>query len=158
MRYPYEENTTVWLVPAVADINAPTLAEIAAGTDVTCFLTKDGLNPGGSTAEVDSGSLCTRVDGKGVGSVSYAFSLKGFRDNDAGGDTLWDLCNWGDAMVAVVRRGITYGTAAAAAQVVETYEGALGEPVMSGSAANAQQTFTCSLTVQDADIKAALHA
>ena len=61
-KYPFEEYTRVVLVTSIANISAPTVAEVAAGTVITCDLTKDGLNPGGTTNSVDSAGLCSRVD------------------------------------------------------------------------------------------------
>lgn len=158
MRYPFEEFCTVILAPSVADITAPTLAEIAAGTDITCFLTKDGLNPGGSTNMVEAGTLCTRVDGETVGSVKYSFMLKGYRDNDVGGDTFWDLADWATPTVVIVRRGIQYGTAFAATQDVEVYDGAMAQPTPAGSAANTNQTFELGIAVENAELKAVVAA
>ena len=42
-RGPYEERTRVYWVPSLANKAAPTVAELNAGTDLSCFLTKDGL-------------------------------------------------------------------------------------------------------------------
>ena len=53
-KYPFEEYTRVVLVTSIANISAPTVAEVAAGTVITCDLTKDGFNPGGTTNSVDS--------------------------------------------------------------------------------------------------------
>lgn len=161
MRYPFEEFTRVHWLPgedAVAAIAAPTVAEINAGTDITCFLTKDGLNPGGTTNKIDQAGLCSRLDAQGIGSVGYDMSLKAFRDNAAGGDDAWDLFEWNSPGTLVVRRGVAYATAFAAAQKVEVYVGASGEPVPAGSAANAQQTFEVPIAVAEAQLKAAVAA
>lgn len=155
-RYPFEEFTRVWLVPSIANIAAPTVAEINAGVDVTCFLTKDGLNPGGSTNKVDQGSLCSHVDGETIGTVKYDMTLKGYRD--AAGDTFWDLVDWAEATSVVVRRGVAFATAVAAAQKVEVYKGQTGEPVPMASAANANQTFEVSVAVASANLKAVVAA
>lgn len=160
-RYPFEEFTKVVWVPGaagIANMAAPTLAEIAAGTDITCFLTKDGLNPGGSTNKVDQGTLCNRVDGQTVGSVGYDMSLKGYRDNGAGGDDFWDLAVWGSEGFLVVRRGIPFATAFAAGQKVEVYQSQMGEPVPASSAANANQALDLAMAVADAEIKATVAA
>lgn len=160
-RYPFEEFTRVHWVPGeagIANIAAPTVAEINAGTDITCFLTKDGLNPGGSTNKVDSAGLCSRVDSQTVGSVGYDFSLKLFRDNAVGGDDAWDLAVWGSEGYLVVRRGVPYATAFAAGQKVEVYDAQMGEPVPAGSAANANQNFTLGLAIQAVNLKATVAA
>jgi hypothetical protein len=160
-RYPFDEFTNVIWVPdadGIANMAAPTAAELATGTDLTCFITKDGLNPGGSTSKITSGALCSRVNGQTVGSVQYDGSLKMYRDNGAGGDDAWDLAEWGNVGFLVIRRGILYGSAIAAGQKVEVYEAQMGEPVMASSAENANQTFTVDLAVQDAELKATVAA
>lgn len=160
-RYPFEEFTKVVWVPGasgIANIAAPTVAEIAAGTDITCFLTKDGLNLGGTTNKVDQGGLCDHVDGDTVGTVKFDASLKGYRDNAAGGDDYWDLGVWGSAGHLVVRRGILFGTAFAAAQKVEVYKGQLGQKVPATSAANTNQTADIPLAVAAANLDATVAA
>ena len=157
-RYPFDEMTKVYWVPTIADISAPTVSELTAGVDITCFLTKDGLAPGGSTSKVDGGSLCSRVDGQSIGSVTYDATLKGYRDRESGGDDFWILCSWNAAGYLVIRRGTTYSTAFAAANKVEVYEASMGEPVMASSAKDTNQTFEVQLAVANADIKATVAA
>lgn len=153
-RYPYEEFTTVVVVPSVADLTAPTTTEIAAGTDITCFLTKDGLTPNVSTSEIDAGTLCNRLEAKTPGSVSASPTLKGYRDNEVDGDTFWDLVVWSDPAVIVVRRGVQYGTSFANGQAVEVYKGQWGEPQIGNSAANADTTFEAMLMSNEFEQKA----
>lgn len=160
-RYPFEEHTTVIWVPGddgVANIEAPTLAEIAAGSDVTCFITRDGLNPGGTNNKVDGAGLCTRIDGQTVGTVGYDFTLRMFRDNASGGDDAWDLANWGDLGFLVVRRGVMYGDVFAAGQAVEVYEAQMGEPIPASSAQNTSQAFELGLAIANAELKAVVAA
>lgn len=159
-KYPYDEFCTVILTAApVADNNAPTLDEIDGGEDITCFLAKDGLNPGGTTNKVDGGGLCNRLDSQTIGTVGYDMTLKGFRyTTDGDGDVLWDLVDWGENRSLIIRRGIQYGTAWAAGQKVEVYTGQTGEPVMQGSATNTNQMFEVGFAVDSADIKATVVA
>lgn len=157
--YPFDEFTKVVWVPGasgVANIAAPTLAEIAAGTDLTCFITKDGLNPGGTTNKIDTGALCSRLDSQGIGTVGMDYSLKLKRENSA--DVAWVLSVWGSEGFLVVRRGILYGTAFAAAQPVEVVHAQMGEPVMASSAANTQQMFDLGLAVSAFNQKAIVAA
>ena len=155
-KYPFEEHTRVYLSPTIADISAPTAAELDGGTDITCFLTKDGLNPGGSTNGVDAGSLCNRVDSQVAGSVSYSFTLRGFRYWDE--DDFWDVCAWGTNTHVVVRRGIRHDVAWTAGQPVEVYRVQMGEKIPAASAANTMQTFEVSMFVEDADLDAVVAA
>lgn len=157
-KYPFDKMTRVSWVPTIASISGPTDAELDAGTDISCWLTKDGLNPGGSTNGIDAGSLCSDVDGQIAGSVSYQATLKMFRFSPAADDDAWGLVNRGDAGHLVVRRGIATATAWTAAQKVEVYKAQFGAPVPASSAANALQTFEVSLFVEDADLKATVVA
>jgi hypothetical protein len=158
-RYPFDQFTNVIWVPGangVADISAPSVAEIAAGTDLTCFITKDGLNPGGTTNKVDDGALCNRLDAQLVGSVGYDFTLKLKRDNDS--DDAWTLASWGAEGYLVIRRGVLYETAFASGQPVEVFHAQMGEPVMAPSATNTQQMFDLTLAISDANQKATVAA
>lgn len=155
-KYPFEEYTRVVLVTSIANISAPTVAEIAAGTVITCDLTKDGLNPGGTTNSVDSAGLCSRVDSQVAGSVGYSMMLKGFRYSDT--DSFWNLANWGDASHIVVRRGQDYSDAVVATDKVEVYTIQMGEPIPAASAANTLQTFELACFVDAADLKAVVAA
>ena len=152
-KYPFEEWTRVAWVTTIADIAEPSPTELSAGTDITCYLTKDGLNPGGSTNGIDAGTLCNRVAGQVAGSVSYQAPLKGYR-YVAGDDDFWDLCAYGTSGYLVVRRGVAYSDAFAADDVVEVYKAQMGEPIPATSAANAMQTFEVGLFVEDANLKA----
>ena len=154
-KIPFEEWTRVSWVTTIADMAEPSPTEMGAGTDITCFLTKDGLNPGGSTNSIDAGTLCNKVDGQVAGSISYQATLKGYR-YVAGDDDFWDLCAHGTAGYLVVRRGVAYSTAWANGQAVEVYKAQMGEPIPASSAANAMQTFEVGLFVEDADLKAAV--
>lgn len=155
-RYPFEEYTmAIWVDEGddIADTSAPTVAELNAGTDITCFLTKDGLRLGISTNAVDGGSLCNRVDIQSAGSVSYSPMLKGYRDNESGGDTFWNLAVWGDTGFLVVRRGILYATAIAASQKVEVYPAQMGQKAPGDSAGNTNQFFDLPLFIRDAAVE-----
>lgn len=160
VKYPFDEFTTVIWIPGddgVTNIAAPTTGEIAAGTDITCDLTKDGLNPGGTTNAVEAGALCNRVDSRIAGSVAYDFTLRGFRYQPPD-DDFWALAEWGNAGFLVVRRGVLYGTAFADGDAVENYKSQMGEPVPAASAANTMQTFELGLFIDQAELKAVVDA
>lgn len=153
-RYPFEEYTmAIWVDSAddIANTSAPTVAELGAGTDITCFLTKDGLRLGVSTNSVDGGGLCNRADIQSAGSVGFSPMLKGYRDNEAGGDTLWDLAVWGDTGFLVVRRGVLYSTAIAASQEVEVLPMQFGQKSPGDSAGNTNQFFEVPLFLRSND-------
>ena len=149
-RYVHEGNTKVALVPTIADITAPTAAELGAGTDISELLTKDGLQTPDSQNMVDSAALSDTFDAQVVGSWGGGVTLTGFRDDSA--DTLWDLAVYGTNTHLVVRRGLPYDTAWAATQDVEVYPIEMHEPVPNPTGANEQVRFTlaCAVTAQPA--------
>jgi len=155
---PYDAHTKVWWVTTIAAIATPTIAEIEAGVDLSCFLTKDGLDTGVSESAVDGGTLCSTIDGETPGTSKFSPTLKMYRATVAADDDAWDLVALGTAGYLVVRRMIPQATAVAAAQKVEVYQGQFGNPMPAASAANANQTFTAKVYVSAVNLKAAVAA
>lgn len=143
--YVHEGMTKVALVPTIANISAPTVAELTAGTDITELLTKDGLQISLNQNYADNSSLAGRFDAQVVGSFGGNPTLVFKRDNVT--DTAWDLFTWGTNTNLVVRRGQPYGEAWAAADKVEAYPIQTHEPVPNNTAANAQATATVGTAV-----------
>ena len=148
-RYVHEGNTKVSFVPTIADLSAPTVAELTAGTDLSTLLTKDGLSTPDSQNMVDSSTLADTFDAQRVGSWGGSISLTGFRDSESANDDLWDLAVYGTEGNIVVRRGLPYSDAWAAAQNVEVYPIEFHEPVMNATAANEEARFTVACAVTD---------
>ncbi len=145
-KYTFEYYTRVSWVPTITVVAAPTVAQLNAGTDMSTLLTKDGLSTPNSQNMVDNSGLHERFDAQIVGSFGGPITLKLKRDND-GTDAAWNLFDWGEVGFVVIRRGLAYDAAWAAAQKAEVYPAQAHEPVMDNSAANAQQTFTVMLAV-----------
>lgn len=157
-KFPFEAFTRVSWVPTIASMAAPTVAELTAGTDISCFLTKDGLNLNASTAESDSGTLCTQLEGKSVGAVTVSPELRMYRDSVIADDDAWALWVYGTNGYLVVRYGVAYATAWTAAQLAQVYKGQMHEPVMNPSAVNTSATFNARCTVQEFNQKAVVAA
>ena len=153
--YMFDAFTKVYLVPTIADIAAPTVAELAAGTDISCWLTPDGLDTGVSESAIDVATLCSTVDGETPGTSKYAPSLKLFRGTT---DTAWIAVVHNTAVHLVVRRGVATDTAWAAAQKVEVYKGKYGNPQPASSARNTPQTFMAKIYVSAVNLKAVVAA
>lgn len=145
-KYTFEYYTRVDWVPTITTIAAPTVAQLNAGTALATLLTKDGLQTPNNQNMVDNTSLAERFDAQLVGSFGGPITLKLKRDND-GTDAAWNLFEWGENGFVVIRRGLAYDAAWAAAQKAEVYPAQAHEPVMDNTAANAQQTFTVMLAV-----------
>jgi hypothetical protein len=144
-RYVYEAYTRVAWVTTISSIAAPTVAELNAGTNITPFITKDGLTTPANQNMVDNASLAETFDAQLVGSWGGAIQLTMFRDNSA--DTAWNLCVYGTNGYLVVRRGIAIATGWTASQNVEVYPSQMHQPVMAATASNEQQRFTVQLAV-----------
>lgn len=158
-RYVYEKYTRVVFATTLASKSAPTVANLNAGTDITSFLTKDGLSTPQNQNMVDSSTLAETFDSQLPGSWGGAIELTCFRDNGSGDDDAWDLFVYGTNGFLVVRRGILISTAFAASQKVEVYPVQHHQPIMQPSAANEEQRFKVTLAVTgEPELKATVAA
>lgn len=141
-RNAYEGRTRVYWCTTISDITAPTAGEIAAGEDLSCFITKDGVNPGLSTNNVDSAAICETFDAQDVGSFGANFTLTMFRDDTS--DDAWDLCVYGTVGFLVVWYNAVPGDEdpPEAGEPVQVWPAKMHQPVMNPSAANEMQKFT----------------
>lgn len=148
MRHTYEEYTRICWAPSVADIAAPTVAELTAGIDVTGFVGKDGLKMGATNNKVKNDDITTAFMAELPGSYGNSLSLKCFLDD--ADDDAWDTFGTRNTEgYLVIRRMIPYPTAFAAAQKVEVYHGATGQPVIGDSAENERVAFTVDLMISE---------
>jgi hypothetical protein len=139
-RFASDGMVKVYYVASIANKAAPTVAELAAGTDLSNFVRKGGLNVPNSQNMVDNASLAETFDAQVPGSYGGPISLEMFRDPAA--DTAWNLLTYGLAGYIVVRRGVAAATAWTAAQKVEVYPVSFHEPVMAQTASNEAAFFT----------------
>lgn len=86
---PVDGTRRVTFLPAVADPEAVTVAEITAGTDLSCYLTGDGWAPSGDQAVVADSRLCStqefELGGRKTKSLTlrYVFNLNNADDDEA---------------------------------------------------------------------------
>jgi hypothetical protein len=119
---PFDGNMAVWLVPTIADPSAPTVAEITAGVDISCYLTPDGYAPTADQATITDDRLCSTETFGQPGRKTRGLTLTGIdntnspHEDDA--NELVDTLVEGTEMFVVRRRGIPYTTAVAADQKV----------------------------------------
>jgi hypothetical protein len=119
--------TRVSWVTSIANINAPTTAELNAGIQLQATLTADGLmGLAPDTADVDTSSLAstftTNVNGR------TSFSGTGLRlKKQSGTDTIFTTLVRDTAGYLVVRRSVAESTAWASTQGVEVYPALCGE-------------------------------
>lgn len=133
--------TRVAWVTTIANIAAPTVAELTAGLDLTPRLTPDGLKIDPSTADVDTSSLASRFDTKEVGRVGFENELTIKRGTTVPEDLPYNTLLYGVHGYLVVRRGVDYETAWTIGQGVEVYPTACAEPANVSPAANEVMKF-----------------
>lgn len=135
----------VYFVTTIANKAAPTVAELNAGTDISNFITKDGLTVPSNQNNVANASLAETFDSELPGSFGGPLSMTGIRD--AATDTFWNLVVYGTAGFIVVRRGTATATAWASTQKVEVYPMTWHEPIPMQTASNEQGRFTAAAPV-----------
>jgi hypothetical protein len=140
-RYANDGMIKVTWAPSVASKAAPTVAELDAGVDIECHLTKDGLGVTNNENTVDDGSLCEVFDRQLPGSYSTSMALTMKRNNVALSDP-WTFFARGDEGYLVVRRGVAAATAWTAAQNVEVYPAVAGQKSPAPTASNEQGRMT----------------
>ncbi|MFF4489415.1 hypothetical protein ACFY0F_23450 [Streptomyces sp. NPDC001544] len=139
--------TRVAWVSSIANISAPTAAELTAGSDFTTRITPDGLKLDPSTADVDTSSLASTFDTKTVGRVGFDVELTFKRGTTGAEDLPFTTLKYGVSGYLAVRRGVAYSTAWTAGQKVEVYPITCGEPQNSSPAANEVLKFVSPMKV-----------
>lgn len=142
--------TRVAWATTIANINAPTVAELTAAADYTKRITPDGLKSDASTADVDTSSLASTFDTKTVGRIGFETELTFKRGDTVGDDAPYTTLKYGVSGFLVIRRGVAYATAWTVGQKVEVYPITCGEPQNSSPAANEVMKFVSPMKVTDA--------
>lgn len=112
----------VSFVPTIANIAAPTVAELNAGTLLTLTLVPSGLEGfENSTADVDNTSLGSDFDTKLPGRKSYSGTGLVLKRQDAT-DTVWNLLTVPNTNgYVVIRDNVAQATAWATSDKVEVH-------------------------------------
>ena len=146
-RYAADGKTLVYWVTTIANKAAPTVAELNAGTRLSGFLTKDGLNINLSPNNVDNADLEDTFDAQDVGTYGGSIELTMFRDDTT--DTAWNLAVYGTAGYLVVREGPLASTAWAANQKAQVFPARMHEPLTMPPAGNEQRKFKLPMPITD---------
>jgi hypothetical protein len=123
-------------VASIANIQAPTAAELTAGLLITSLITPDGMqNFQPSTASVPTSSLADRFDTVGPGRTQMQIAtITMYKQPSA--DTAYTTFLYGVAGNIVIRRYIATATAYTAAQPCQVYPGFFGDPIDLDAAPN----------------------
>lgn len=140
-------NIKVTWAPSVANIAAPTVAELTAGSavDLECLITLDGLDIKGETASVDNTALCSTDDTEEPGRVSYTIDITAKRKDNSSEDKAWNTLTDRALGNLVVRRSTAATTAWAVGQPCEVYPVRAGRPIMNAPEKNSAQKFQVKL-------------
>lgn len=139
--------TRVAYVPTIANIAAPTVAELNAGMLLQSTLTASGLAGfAPDTAKVDTSSLASTFNTAVNGKSSFdgtQLTLK----KQTGTDTIHDTLVRGTTGYIVIRRSIAESTAWATSQKVSVYPIECGETVYMDPEENTVERYTIPLTI-----------
>lgn len=107
----------VYWLTACAAVAAPTVAELNAGTDITSYITPDGLDIAVPTGKVNVGNVGSNYTLERMGRRNPAITLTCHHDATSGStDPLWNLLVYRAVGFLVVRTGVDKTTAWAASQ------------------------------------------
>lgn len=155
-QYSAEGNSLFYYVPAIANIAAPTVAELNAGTNLTAFVPPDGWNPTTTQNNVDIASLADTFDVMVIGTEGGPITVTFMRNNTA--DTAWNLMVRGLTGFWAFREGIAVATAWTAAQPAQIYPMQSHHPIANQTARNAVRTFNVTTAVTSAPNRKAVVA
>lgn len=123
-------NVKVLWVPAISNPAAPTVAELTAVgvKDLSCYLTSDGWTPGLDEATISDDRLCDTQTYEKPGRSSRSLALKYIENpTDPTNDVAFVTLVPGSTGNFVIRKGLPYTTAIAAAQKVDVWPVQLGQ-------------------------------
>ncbi len=106
-----------WLTALPANLAAPTVAELNAGTDITSYITPDGLDVSWATGRVDVGNVGSTYGLNRVGRRTPTIALTCHHDSTSGStDPAWAIFVYRALGVIAIRRGVLKTTAWATGQ------------------------------------------
>jgi hypothetical protein len=132
-------NIKVSFLTAVANIHAPTVAELTAGTSLEQFITPDGYKNKPSTAAVATGALASVFDTEATGRRKFDISLELMRQTPT--DPVYAQLTYKAAGYLAVRRTVASTTAWASTQSVEIYPVQCGQREQQDPAPNEVQKY-----------------
>lgn len=145
---PFDGNYRLFVVDSIADITAPTVAEIAAGTEITTFVPKNGWSVTNTSNRVDSGNIATQYDAEVLGTWKMQIDLTVLLDDTS--DTAWDEFQTHAAATHLVVLPYKGSGTPAAGDKAQVYPVETGQATPAASAANERQTATvpCAVTAE----------
>lgn len=134
------ENVAVHFVPTIADINAPTVAEIGAGQDLTSFATMVETSTRGQTRPTPA--LDSLFETNIPGTASAQAMAEFYRDSTT--DTAWTTLPRGTSGYLVINR---FNASVAASENVEVWPIKVTTRTMLPMTSNEVQRFRVEMSV-----------
>src|SRR5512139_221334 len=153
------EQSYVGFLPAVANLAAPTQAELTAGKNLTSYVISLNASTTGNT--VPTPDISTLFETSIPGTVTASLTADFYRDDTVGasGDLAWvTLPRKTEGYFVIQRFGATPGQHPAAAAKVEVWPAMVVSRTMSNMANNTALTFTVTCSVPEVPNEAAVVA
>ena len=153
------KTSVTWVAASgIADIAAPTVSELDAGTDLHFWITPDGLGIAVDESDVDTSSLGSTFSTSDAGRPSLSSNELTFKDQGKTNDPYLMFKDRIDGFV-VIRPNVAVATAYAASQSVEVYPVAIGDVKHLEPAGNDLDKFSIPLSLtSDFDLDATVAA
>lgn len=130
----------VTFATSISNVAAPTVAELNAGTNITSYITPDGLDIGMETGGVDTSNLASTFTTMRAGRKKPGISITFHHDSPT--DTPYNLFPYRTTGYIIVRRGVDTTTANATSDKCEVYPVESGEATQAKPSVDATWDFT----------------
>ncbi|MFG2046135.1 hypothetical protein ACGFIW_01725 [Micromonospora sp. NPDC048935] len=159
---PADGNQAVWWVPALADPENPTVAELTAPSviDASCYLTAEGWTPETDEQTVTDERLCSTSTYEQPGRLQHSLNVSYVHNPDSPADNeLYLALTRLTTGYWVARIGVPYDQAVTAGDIVDVYPAKMGWRRKQPGTANSvltvtQKPFITGPVVQDAVVVA----
>lgn len=146
-----EEDQYWWLDTNPADLDAPTAAEINAGTELGGYMTPDGFSPNAGNSRTPGGDAKSSFDGEAFGRHQSAPTLMLKRRLVTGEEAAWTLFKDRKVSGCLIVLPFAGSATPIAGMLADVYPDLqTGVPVPQNRAANTEQRFRTDLAVGDA--------
>lgn len=147
--YGFDGMIKAQFVPTIANVAAPTAAEVGAGTSLEGQLTAEGLSVSIETASVDTSKLNSTANSAIIGRDTYSVSVTYVRGDHTAATAVQNALVRGATGFLVVRRDKVSTAAFAAGDKVEVYPVQCMRPNPATPAPDTLQTVEVGMSVTD---------
>lgn len=148
---PSDEFDQYWWLDSDPAADAPTAAEILAGTELGGYMTPDGFAPNAGSSRVPGGDAKSSFDAEAMGRHQSAPTLMLKRRLVTGDEAAWTLFSERKVSGCLVVLPFAGDDTPIAGMVADVYPSLqTGVPVIQNRAANQEQRFRVDLAVGDA--------